>query len=938
MAILTEEQHQMSSQTFEKSIDANAMQMMLDILQKNQYRFPQKSSIREIASNAVDALNERNVARQILKGRAKVEDFYLARTDGVFSDSVFDREYYDLAWLSTEDKVYIQYFNNGNMDRDELVIRDYGVGLWGKRLMGYFNLGYSTKRNSKFALGKFGIGAKSALSTGVPYFTVTTRYNGKRTSFNVYGGNIEPIVPHLNMRTGEKNPWFDITFGTQVKRVFYESTTEKNGIDITLQVKKHHKTLYMDAVKSQLMYFPEIQFEEYTGTMKVQIPTLAKILYEDEAMIISDNPFHNKPHLLIDKVNYGNIDFTELELEDKKGGIGIKVKAEDVTVNPSRETVIWDDNTKQSILDAFNRVIDSASKRIEKELQETNLIRWYRACVSTMSGYRGGDPALVAMTRIISFEEIRPAFSGNPEITWAFPFMDFLSFTTVTTNVVVRGSEKVKKLDRSSCVRGELFGARPIIRRFKGVDDSDARKNKYISSVLYPQGYQELVIPASYEDNPRRFKHSVSELAMDYAVRQIAGKKIKGTYRQFSLTEAYREVRDKVYEIADYITLEWATDTEVVIDYSSIVVPPTFKSTESEDEVDKIEEDKAESVKLEESISAADRRNMKGTTLVFTPRRQEGKRTSFDAKTGSYQVPSLLTMTKVEIDPRSVDSWNSEEIFFCSKEDEEMLHMAALISRPIITKFTGADGKGVTWEKQCEVLTKEFPHESYQHDLAQCNWMHADNVKFIMVSKENARYYRDFKQIQQFFMDVRQNTLTMATQLVKWNTARLMNKTINRMRFLEGFGSINPELTLFYKDVRRYCGTHYVGIDSNVFGNQGRAMTDLAEYLDSVGNFQHYVRENPEDTDGIANMARAMLNPAEGVSITDARAIDMDIFLRYREVLDMVEGVYTLLNECPLLTETKDGSRRMDVFVEQEVRSYITHKGADILFTHKPIQ
>jgi hypothetical protein len=141
MAILIEQESQMSSQSFDKKIDDHAQQLMLNILQRDQYRFPQRSAVREIACNAVDALNEREVAKSILTGASKVEDHYeVVNTDGLFKNSVFDPAYYDLKFLSDKNEVHILYYNNGDR-MDEIVIRDFGVGLWGTRLEGYFNLG-----------------------------------------------------------------------------------------------------------------------------------------------------------------------------------------------------------------------------------------------------------------------------------------------------------------------------------------------------------------------------------------------------------------------------------------------------------------------------------------------------------------------------------------------------------------------------------------------------------------------------------------------------------------------------------------------------------------------------------------------------------------------------------------------------------------------------
>ena len=201
-----DQQIQEVSSGFSKQIDEGAMRMLLDNFQKDQYSYPEKSTIRELVSNGIDAIRERDVATSILSGKSKVEDHYVVREGPEYKDSKFDPDYYDLRWLSQDPYVYITYKEGSQIEKDKIIIRDNGVGLGGKRLLGYFSLAYSTKRLSTFGLGKFGMGAKAALSTGVPYYVVKNRYNGVETWWNVYSYQVEPSVPRFNVKTGQENP------------------------------------------------------------------------------------------------------------------------------------------------------------------------------------------------------------------------------------------------------------------------------------------------------------------------------------------------------------------------------------------------------------------------------------------------------------------------------------------------------------------------------------------------------------------------------------------------------------------------------------------------------------------------------------------------------------------------------------------------------------
>lgn len=167
MAIHEEAVIQHSGQS--KELDEGAVDMILDNLQISQYVYPVKSTIRELGSNAVDSIREKNTAIEILTGKAKVEDYYyvpgknkemdeaIKANPGVYKDSVFDPLYYDLDFLSDNDRVEITYQQNGNKAKDTLTVRDHGVGLGDYRLYGYLKIGYSTKRLSKKPLGKWGL-------------------------------------------------------------------------------------------------------------------------------------------------------------------------------------------------------------------------------------------------------------------------------------------------------------------------------------------------------------------------------------------------------------------------------------------------------------------------------------------------------------------------------------------------------------------------------------------------------------------------------------------------------------------------------------------------------------------------------------------------------------------------------------------------------------
>lgn len=147
------------SEGIKKEINKNSIDIVFDILQVYAYSMPFESTVRELASNAVDSQREKEIAIEILTDKAKVEDYFVVKHGKEFEDSGFKREYYDLKWLDTEhNNVELEYREkSGSGFCDEFIVRDYGVGIGNGRMEGVLSLGFSTKRATKEQIGGFGL-------------------------------------------------------------------------------------------------------------------------------------------------------------------------------------------------------------------------------------------------------------------------------------------------------------------------------------------------------------------------------------------------------------------------------------------------------------------------------------------------------------------------------------------------------------------------------------------------------------------------------------------------------------------------------------------------------------------------------------------------------------------------------------------------------------
>ena len=427
-----------------KRINRGAEKLVFDILQATQYSTPIPSTVRELVTNACDSQREKEIAIEILTGQKTVEDYYINREGEQYEDSNFDPSYYSITNLDVvNNHVDVIYKHNVGVGYcDQFTIKDYGVGIGGRRLEGILELGYSTKRNTSENFGAFGLGAKVALSTGVDFYTIETIYNGKRFKANCFNYKTDFLIPKFNLSTGQENPYIIFSDGT---KVYYEPTQELNRTEISFGVKKHNADRFMDAVSEQLTYLSNVRFfviEE--NDYKREIDFKPSVIYNSKHLIITESNYYARPHIVVVKaegattgINYGHVDFRELEMEQLYGAVGLKcpirqvykneqgeevVIQDGVDVTPSREKVIWSDNTKQFVQNLILQAAEEATELVQEKLNETDFLKWVEACKSVVfSGRLEGDYStngrvLQAMSRIIDTKSLKPVYPENKRI------------------------------------------------------------------------------------------------------------------------------------------------------------------------------------------------------------------------------------------------------------------------------------------------------------------------------------------------------------------------------------------------------------------------------------------------------------------------------------------------------------------------------------------
>jgi len=927
MAIKTIDKEIVGAEGVAKKINKGAEKMVFDILQSTQYSTPIPSTVRELTTNACDAQREKEIAVEILTGKSQQADYYITRNGEQYEDSNFDSDYYNLDHLNTEQtQVYISYEKHPGVGYcDKFIVLDHGVGIGGRRLEGILELGYSTKRNTSENFGAFGLGAKVPLSTGVDFYTIETVHNGRKITCNCYNYKTDFTTPKFNTTTGNINPSFSLSDGSTV---YYEPTVDKNYTQISFGVKRHNRSKFMDSVEEQLLYLDNVKFRvvEHFEDGEVDIKEKnfqAKVLFNSENLIVADTYVFNKPHIVVVKnseattgINYGFIDFRELEMETLWGPIAFKCPArqvmrdpetgkdvvlqEGVDVTPSREKVIWNDATKAYVQGVIKKAAAEATKLIQAELKDTDIVQWLVSCRDILSKANGSS-TLGRIANIIDRQSINPQFTPDKSIRYAMPKIFFKGMN----------AKKVTKMrdyrsGKDSLERDEFDG-------WSGVSTTniyiktDEQFNKYKDLYLLQQAQKD-----DYQENIVVI--SPPTIAMPKAISLLPPGPEKGKAMAAYNAEVTRQQAKFAYFQAS----------------------PHVKSYDDVELSDEwLEEYKAEAAKAEqvatfENITPAERRKIEERMVAFTLRtdnkRNDGKNYTWD-----------------KIEPKAKDLMQSEKtIYYGSTADEEKFMLAADIIGCYAPTFKQVYPE-TTWYSWDECLVgKMFYYEqppvrvysTYGEDKGQpAEWARPDKAdqdwdtpQLIRVRETYIKHIAkgaNCKHIDEFFLQLNSDGgYTMDSHLIKWYTGKKI-QAVKEMRHLSALKHINPELFDKFKEC--YKAAEVVSSRSmewiDMEKDDNSTVSEIKKNVERIAKFQAFC-EKVTSPVLIAAKSRELFV----LDMPNAGAYDTRLVANCQELVEYNEEVSIMLSTIGQFNVHPDAAPDISSELQKEISVYLDAK------------
>jgi hypothetical protein len=915
MSIKTIDTQIKGSKGIEKKINEGAKRMVFDILQSTQYSMPISSTIRELTTNACDSQREKEIAIEILSGEKKAEDYYITRGGAQYEDSNFNADYYNVLHLDDhKNKIDLTYTEvEGVGYCDIFSIMDYGVGIGARRLEGVLELGYSTKRNTSENFGAFGLGAKAALSTGVDFYTIETVYNGMRFKCNCYNYKTDFIIPSFNVETGKQNPFITFSDGT---KVYYEESDSKNYTEVSFRVKKHNRRKYREAVEEQLNYLKNVNFTVVGESGYVEEVNFKNdVIYNSDHLIISDGYTYSKPHVLVVKnpqaetgINYGHIDFRELEMEQLYGAIAFKcpmrqvvvddngvetVIQEGVDVTPSREKVIWNEATKEYVQGIIKKAAIEATNVVQDELNTKDFLDWISKTRALVSGARSENRVLNKLSNIIDKDMISPTFPGDKRIRYSIPTKLFEGFKITKLSYEIDKGKFKSVRDDKLIVWG---GLDPMHFYFK----DDAPFNRLTDAyIIKGDEYECNPSVFSLEDLDAKFNPKIA-LAVGDAKTKLEAEKRRVERKRTAVLKYFKE--SEFYHSYD--------DVEVPEDWSV-----EFNT----------EEEQAMEVSKFDNISPAERREiekrMVAYSLRFDKKRNDGKEYTLD-----------------KIEPKAKDLMESESrIYYCTKADEAQMHLAAKILHELAPTFKEVypENTWSNWDtsQHDPVLYYEEPAVSLRETYGEnkgsfYDWAIKavktwDTPQLIRVSENKVKYIKknpNCKHISEFFLQINEKGgYTMDDSMITWFTSTKIEK-ITSFKFLSSFKSINPGLHKIYEKVIEARENSF-----DYYRHRDLENTDVYKQAEKLMEFQLYCKQ----VEGEDNASELISNKSKELfvlsDIGDCVGANIETLAMYENILEFSEDVHHLLSVIDGIEHSKDLSPEL----EKEIISYLQCKGKD---------
>ena len=633
-----------------------------------------------------------------------------------------------------------------------------------------------------------------------------------------------------------------------------------------------------------------------------------KIMHNSDNLIISDTYLFSKPHIVLTKdvgaptgVNYGFVDFRELEMQQMWGPIAFKCPArqvindpetgeeivlqEGVDVTPSREKVIWNENTKAYIKSVIEAAADEASEIVQEELKQTDFVSWLIACKQVLTKADSGS-VLGRLSNIIDQEQLKPKFGPDPRLK----------------NESVKKLFKGMKVEVVSKIRDYSTGEDTIERN--AIENySQLRENN-----IFIMG----------EENHSKYKDM-------YLIHECGGpviciKPVENW--EPSVVISPESIKANKRALAKRArVLELITESTHSRNYDDIEIDEEWLE-EYKDEIAKAKE-----IAQFENITPAERRKIEERMVAYTFR-YNSKHWHSSGSDNRY--------IRDKIEPKVKDLMKTQRTtYYGTAADDYKLMVACGMIHPFAPKVRQVykDIPGWRTEDDDRMFFFDTPavrfsngeftkpattinsNDGTVYHNTNFDW---DTPQIIRVSQSNVKHISmnsNVKHIDEFFLQLTPNGgYTMDEYAIKWYTADKM-KSITSKTYLYCLKDINPDLFEKYEAV-------YNAADIDLRVSQWMKDTDIFPMVEKIVEMHNFCKDN-DDAAAIQQKSRELFV----LDIPEAVAQDQELMDKFDELQEWSEGVHTLLYSIDQIGYSPNTDQDLDQDLIKEIKVYLDAKG-----------
>ena len=196
-----------------------------------------------------------------------------------------------------------------------------------------------------------------------------------------------------------------------------------------------------------------------------------------------------------------------------------------------------------------------------------------------------------------------------------------------------------------------------------------------------------------------------------------------------------------------------------------------------------------------------------------------------------------------------------------------------------------------------------------------------------LISQENAKYFKNQMHVDHFFMSFNPETktITMANELIKWQTARLIQEKLSNRSFLKHFSIFDPTIHELYKELTDYRANNYT-----IISDKGDA---LEQYADKLTEFQMFVEEHSDKPDAVLAKSKALFETSDENSFQNAIGIDIEIYKKLLLLVEHTKDICVILDDLDVF---HNHSFTPNLEMEQEIKRFLKYKNYQPLTLSAP--